>query len=224
MPWHWPGTEVVQLIDVVFIISNDLPEVGVEKCAYCLTNRASCLLSLARLLVVVLSITTIDLSDHQKPKSVLLLRCVLNGSTGTSHPWPSDLLFRNVYDVKQECLSVSSRWPAQSWVCRRLGRRIIANFDDDAGIPRPHFGTVTSVGVGRSVFGVTYEDGDREDFCESPACLLIVRECLTVCVVLCAALGQLKACVDKTSRRVNLTLCKSIQSFNLNTARYMQTV
>ena len=83
-------------------------------------------------------------------------------------------------------------------MCRRLGRRIIANFNDDDGIPRPHFGTVTSVGVGRNVFGITYEDGDHEDFVSRLPALLIVRGCLTVCVVLCAAAGQLKACLDNT--------------------------
>ena len=36
-------------------------------------------------------------------------------------------------------------------------------------IPQPHFGIVTSVGVGRSIFGITHEDGDKEEFSESPA-------------------------------------------------------
>ena len=76
---------------------------------------------------------------------VLLLRCGPNGSAGTSHPWPSDFLFWTFYDVKHKSSAVSSRGPAQSWVCRRLGRRVIVNFDDDNNIPQPHFGIVTSV-------------------------------------------------------------------------------
>ena len=85
-------------------------------------------------------------------------------------------------------------------MCRRLGRRIVQNFKGDDGIPRPHFGTVTSVGVGRNVFGITYEDGDQEDYCESPACSADCSGVPHFCVVLCAAAGELKARLDKTAR------------------------
>ena len=47
----------------------------------------------------------------------------------SKHPRPCRkrvvVAFGAFYDVKQEHFSVSSRRPAQSWVCRRLGRRMV---------------------------------------------------------------------------------------------------